>query len=187
MPVVPNSIYKIISVKYSPPNVDKPDEQVADLIDGGPGPIAGRPDAVVHNDRWIIWNKYDLPDSNSVTIQNVKAPKTYAYGAPALGNPIVGNNTSDAIIWTLVKRERPDGRVVFNIQYPDKPHDDLVWELKEKNQNVSIPIFPHPHGYLSHWFFPDYIRQLPRWYATLQRVDLRTRLALLPENAQHKC
>jgi len=51
MPVLADGKYKIISVKYSPPNVDKPHEQVADLINNGPGPIAGRPDAAVHNDQ----------------------------------------------------------------------------------------------------------------------------------------
>jgi len=63
MPLVPSGKYKIISVAYSPPSVDKKDEQVADLIEGGPGPIAGRPDASVHNDqvRVILCRGFNSP------------------------------------------------------------------------------------------------------------------------------
>ena len=51
MPLVPDGTYKIQSVKYSPPNVEKGAEQVADLVTGGPGPIDGRPDYQAHNDQ----------------------------------------------------------------------------------------------------------------------------------------
>jgi len=51
MPLVDDGIYKIISVKFSPPNVENGAEQVADLINGGPGPIDGRPDYQAHNDK----------------------------------------------------------------------------------------------------------------------------------------
>ncbi|KAI9457495.1 hypothetical protein HD554DRAFT_2177651 [Boletus coccyginus] len=149
MPVVPNGTYKILSVKYSPPNVDKPDEQVADLIHNGPGPIAGRPDSQVHNDQWRITNKYDLPTSNSVLIESVRTPGIYAYANPGDGAPVLGEpaGSTEAIIWTLVNR---GGK--FNIQYPS-PHDNLLWELKEPNQNIKLGDYQDGTKPYNEWLF----------------------------------
>ncbi|KAI9455492.1 hypothetical protein HD554DRAFT_2178451 [Boletus coccyginus] len=133
MPLVPDGKYKIISVKFSPPSVDKKDEQVADLINGGSGPIAGRADATVHNDQWYIKNKYHEPTSNSVTIENAEHRGNYAYAELERGKLVLGQKTH-VETWTLVKRER-NGKVVYNIQ---SPNDNLLWELKEPNQNIKL-------------------------------------------------
>ncbi|KAI9457507.1 hypothetical protein HD554DRAFT_2177662 [Boletus coccyginus] len=133
MPLVNDGKYKIISVKYSPPSVEKKNEQVADLINGGPGPIAGRADAQVHNDQWYVKNKYHEPTSNSVTIENAEHRGNYAYAELVDGKPVLGQHSdpNQAVVWTLVARG--DGK--YNIQ---SPNNNLIWELKEPNHNIKL-------------------------------------------------
>ena len=50
MPLVHDGVYKIHNFKYSHTKELK-DQQVADLVNGGPGPIDGRRDYLAHNDQ----------------------------------------------------------------------------------------------------------------------------------------
>jgi len=45
MPLIPDGQYKIHNVEFPNP------PQVADLVNGGPGPIDGRTDYQAHNDK----------------------------------------------------------------------------------------------------------------------------------------
>ncbi|KAI9457508.1 hypothetical protein HD554DRAFT_2042334 [Boletus coccyginus] len=151
MPLVNDGVYKIHNVKFSPPHVAPKDSQVADLVNGAPGPINGRQDFQAHNDQWYIKNKYHEPTSNSVTIENFEHRGIYAYAHLNAGASVEGKRDQPGdhdhpTVWTLVAR----GNGKYNIQ---SPNNNLIWDLQGKNQNIKLGTYVHGTQEENEWTF----------------------------------
>ncbi|KAI9570803.1 hypothetical protein HD554DRAFT_2081328 [Boletus coccyginus] len=130
MPVVPDGVYKIFNVQYP--------TQVADLVNGGPGPIDGRTDRDAYNDKWKVKNTYQGVDSNEITIESVTSPGTYAYTDQAQvralggGGPLIGSSLP-ATKWTVVKNSAEPGK--YRIQSPNSVY---IWQLPVENTHIIL-------------------------------------------------